>query len=249
MKKETRILLIGCGSTLLIIIALFIIRAYKEDWLDINIQWIGIAVLPLILALIVGRFIKKFSGFGVELELASDEPLSSTTGIVEFIQYIFPEEKDSLRYLQSLPTDKKRKTNVLLFRTGKKNYYQTYIIQDYIRQLPNIKYFEVTDSKGKFKSISLVDRSLLLIEYENNVLQSFVRAIEENRINNIVLETTTELIFLSETAIEVYKKINSSGKSFIAVVDKENNLIGVVLKTRLEKYFSELVLSAVDKKI
>ena len=249
MKKENRILLIGCIISIIIIIILFIIRANKEEWLDINIQWIGVAILPLILALIVGKYIKKFSGFGVELELVSEEPLSSNTAIVEFVESIFPEEKNTSLYLSVLPSEKKRKTNVLRFRINKKEYYQTYIVADYIRELPNIEFFEATDSRGKFKSLSRIDRQSLLNQFEDYLgLRSFIKAIEDNRINDIELETTMQFIYLSETAVEVYKKISATGKNFIALVDKENILIGIVLKSRLEKYFSELVINAVDKK-
>jgi hypothetical protein len=250
MKKENKVLLIGCVISLIIIIILFIIRAYKEEWLDINIQWIGVAILPLLLALIVGKYIKKFTGFGVELELASEEPLSTNTEVVEFIEYVFPEEKNSQRYLKTLPPDKKSKTNVLRFRINKKNFYDSHIVTDYIRNLRNLKFFEVVDVRGKYKSLSRIDRDALLNQSENFFsVQTFIKAIEENRIKNIELETTSEFIYLSGTAVEVYKKIKATGKSFIAVVDKENNLIGVVFKSRLERYFTELVLNAVDKKI
>ena len=183
------------------------------------------------------------------MELVTQEPLSSNTTIFEFITSVFPEEKDTFLHLQSLSPNKRRKANVLQFFLIKKDFYQSGTIANYIRDLPNVKYFEVTDSKGKFKSLSKIDRVLLLRESGNYLaLRNFIKAIENNKLNNIELETTMESIYLTETAVEVYKKIITTGKSFIAIVDKENILKGVVLKTRLEKYFSELVINAADKK-
>lgn len=118
----------------------------------------------------------------------------------------------------------------------------------YLRQLPNVRFFEVVDGRGKFKSLTIIDSATLISQNNNTILRSFINAIELNHLENVGLETSKEFLDLSATSVEAYKKIKASGKNFIAVLDDSQNLIGVVLQSRLEEYFSALVINAVEKK-
>ena len=99
--------------------------------------------MPLLFALITGGYIKRFKGFGIELESQLKNPIKNTTLLVsDVIDELPSDEKKSNKYLAYISQETRNKIERLSFNLGNKNYYNTYVIKEYLRAMPNIKYFE-----------------------------------------------------------------------------------------------------------
>lgn len=56
----------GSLVSLTIIVILFVLKSCCPQLLETQTQWLIVAAVPLIIALIVGKLIKNFKGWGVE---------------------------------------------------------------------------------------------------------------------------------------------------------------------------------------
>ena len=60
----------GIAASAVLLVCLMVIRARWPELLDISSAWIGIAVLPIVVGLLAGGYVKTFKGFGIEVEAA-----------------------------------------------------------------------------------------------------------------------------------------------------------------------------------
>ncbi|MFT5282401.1 MAG: hypothetical protein ACI94Z_001228 [Yoonia sp.] len=142
------------GSTLLSLLFLgfFLYMQSKGSViLKLEAQWVAISILPILIALVVGGYIAKFKGFGIELEGKLEAPVNSiqlkaTDAIEEFPG----NEKESMPDLFRVSETHRFAAKRLSFNLDKKNYYGLHAIEEYISALPNIEYFEVKRANGEF---------------------------------------------------------------------------------------------------
>src|SRR5205823_4826406 len=89
--------------------------------------------------------------------------------------------------------------NVLKFQLGKKGY-DEYAVQEYLRRLPNLTFFEIVDKSGKFKSLTRMYSYEILNQEQTQKLKQFISSVENNRIVDLV-NTVTDYISPNTTAI------------------------------------------------
>jgi hypothetical protein len=74
-KPESKLpLLLSCLLSLLLIVLLGWMQASKSPVLDLKPQWLWVAVLPILIALITGKYIRRVKGPGFEYEQFTADP-------------------------------------------------------------------------------------------------------------------------------------------------------------------------------
>lgn len=240
MNNKRLYLIYGCILTLAIFIFLFIVKIFCPTLLDIDTKWLIIACLPILIALIVGEYIKKFSGFGVDIEMTAKEPLMHNPRVIEALHTTLALEKREIERLGDIPTNMRSSYDVLVFRISRVEYYEPYAVQKYLENLPEIKFFELVDMDNKFLSLTKINRNEI---FDNiSIIEDFLRYLDRVSIGEIPKDTTTEAVYRDETIIKTLQTIRLSKKDFIAVIDEKKNLIGVVYEHKLEKCLANVVL-------
>lgn len=249
MKKEN-VLLVGAMMSLSLLAIFGWLQTEDSKLLQLSSQWLIIAILPIILSLFIGGFITRFKGFGVELESTLKAPVASLNLTAsDAVADIPGDEKQSFMYLERLSYEKKQGTRWLLFRSGKKNYYTASGIEMYMKEFPNLEYFEIKSESGDFicfipvSVFKMTDKNNIIeINYEN--LQKFIRAIEENNITVIFSESAITLKISSEQGlVEVLKVMRAEKAHFAAVISPSGKYVGVVFADEVEKRIVDSVLA------
>lgn len=74
-KSESKFTLLGCCAiSLAMLIAFGYMQAKGSKVMDLKAQWLWIAVLPILVVLITGKYIGRFKGAGIEIEQFKTEP-------------------------------------------------------------------------------------------------------------------------------------------------------------------------------
>ena len=74
--KKHRVIIIGLSISLGALIILILLNMANRNVLEIETRWLTIAGIPILIALICGGYIRKFKGFGIELETTLKSPVS-----------------------------------------------------------------------------------------------------------------------------------------------------------------------------
>ena len=249
MTKENT-LITGAILSLILLSVFGWLQTTESKLLQLPSQWLGIAVLPILLALFVGGFITRFKGFGVELETTLKAPVASLSLTASDAVADIPcDEKRSFMYLEGLSNEKKLATRWLLFRSGKNNYYTTGGIERYLREMPNIEYFEIKSDKGDF--ICFIPISVFRkkeqhydenIDYEN--LQKLIVSIEEGNVPTAFIEWAITLKVSSvQGLVDVLKLMRAEKAEFAAVVSPRGKYLGGVFSNEVERKIADSVLA------
>ncbi|KAA3619494.1 MAG: hypothetical protein DWQ05_01875 [Calditrichaeota bacterium] len=248
---KNRALGIGMSVSVFLFVALGVLQAIEAKFLELPMHWIAIAVSPLILALFTGGFITRFKGFGVELETTLKAPVASLNLTASDVVADIPgDEKGSFSYLDSLPADKKLAVKWLLLRSGKKHYYSAHGIETYVRELPNIQYFEVRTESGEFIcflpiTIFRDGRQPFNSGLKHDKLQQLIEAIEtENVTESFRGQTITLKVKSDQSLVAVLRLMRAENVEFAAIVSPSGNYLGVLFTNEVEKKIADSVLSA-----
>lgn len=248
MKKES-ILLIGVLLSLILLAAFGLLQIVDSKLLQLPSQWLAIAILPIIIALFVGGFITRFKGFGVELETALKTPVANLNLTAsDAVADIPGDEKQSIMYLQDLPYEKKQATRWLLFKSGRQNYYRANDIEMYMKELPNLQYFEIRSEGGDFICFLPTSAFRNTTHYRNEIdydkLKKFIKAIEENNVPSAFSGLAISLAISSERElIDVLKVMRAEKADFAAVISPSGQYLGVVFANEVEKKIADSVLA------
>ena len=248
--KNQRLLFYGCILSLAAILILFGVRIYAPFLLDIDIKWLIVASIPIVLALIVGKFITRFKWMGVDIEIAVDDRIVDAEDVVYIMHSFIAQKKENLAVLFSLSPEAKNRPNVLAFEQGKPGYYDPYAIREYVRLLPNVHFFSVKTSTGKFVALLQINRELILGQ-ANELINSFILDLAENRIpEEIGFFVITHHIVAKTKVIDAYEIIKRTPNKALTVLENEESkqLIGIVFERSIEAYLAKLVLRYVKGK-
>ncbi|MCL1044942.1 CBS domain-containing protein [Shewanella electrodiphila] len=244
--NENTALSVGAIVSLLMLSVFFIFQYQQANILKLESRWLVTSGVPILVALLVGGYIKSFKGFGVELEASLHKPVSNleltaTEGMAE----IQGDEKRSIKYLHNLSPSQRRIISRLSFVMGRENYYQTYAIEQYIRELDRLKYFEVKSSDGKFVAILPLSDFKINNEISFGAIESFIRSLEEMTIQQTYGSLLiTHHVVEGTDLIEALKIMRSKRIKRLAVTDENNVFIGLLTETSIEKRIVDNVLSA-----
>jgi len=72
--KRHPAIVLGAIISIVLFIALVLFQHYNLDVLKLESRWLLVSGVPILIALFVGGYIKKFKGFGIELEAPEKTP-------------------------------------------------------------------------------------------------------------------------------------------------------------------------------
>ena len=186
--KENTIFIV-CFLVSVVLFGIFIaLQLNKSTVLDINTRWLITAGIPILVGLIIGGYVTKFKGFGVELETRLKSPVTILSlKAADAITFLPGDEKQSAGRLRSVSEAQIIRTKRLSFVTGRKSYYGIQAIIEYLRTFRNLEYFEIKKESNEFVCLIPIDlfRRLLnsieerLYDYNYNKLDNFINQLEK----------------------------------------------------------------------
>src|SRR3972149_3631895 len=242
-----QLLMLGLAATFILLIIFTILQQFAPSAMQLDVKWIVVAAIPIILALIAGGYIKIVKGFGFELEVRIKEPIATLD--LKAREVYIPTRgirKDTIDYLERLSADRKRRITRLQFSIRRRDYYDPYAITEYIRDLPNLEYFEVVRPGGAF--ICLIPVSLFYFDkekHETNIdeLRSFVQSLENNSVMQLFVTITTSFRISADLSIiNVLELLYSQGVIAAVVVDSKGAVIGIINSSDIEKRIATEVI-------
>lgn len=248
---KEHMLVVVSGLLSIGLFGLFISLHIKDSkFLTIDSKWLLISGLPILIALIVGGYIHKFKGFGIELETSLKNPIGQVNLIAtDVLESISGRDKGSISSVEKLPSSELIKYQRLSFVNGKRNYYDEYAIERYIELLPMLKYIEIKQSNGKF--FGLMPAELLKKNGRPNSqkISSFIKGIEDKDLSerfgdNIIFEAVD-----SDTSVlKLLPKVRSSKFQFLPVTTINGYLSGIITAKAIETRIADEVISAQARK-
>ncbi|NCD71781.1 CBS domain-containing protein [Mucilaginibacter agri] len=225
--------------------------------MKLDAKWLLVAGTPILIALIIGGYIKTFKGLGLELEanLKKDLPESLITKF-EFID----QGKDVIiikgprSEINELGEEEKNRRIRIRFVLGRRDYYKSEDIVYYLERLTKLKYIEIVNEDEQFKCLLPIDHLHPNNEpngpaFDNAAIDSFVTAIQDSQtFKKQYPKATKDFVFVDDTVLDAYKKVSKSyissrGKNdYLPVLDSQRKMIGIVLKNDLERKISQEVL-------
>lgn len=258
MKKIKPLIISGFISVGLLI-TFSIMHICDCKILTIDSKWLFVSGVPLLVGLFLSGLIKKFKGFGVELEAGLSEKIE--VGLVSDVEsYKTPDlDKGSLNYLENMSSNEKKDIKRLKFVLGRKDYYVAFIIRKYFEELRNIEYIEFVDNEGRFKSLLPAHRyiripSSRLTEEEtekiiNDKIRNLIGLIENGFVPNKYKYAISDSVNKSDSLTEAFTKFKFSpqgmshkGDQILPVLDNKDMMIGLTKKSQIAEEISEQVI-------
>ncbi len=241
-------------ASILLLTFFFILQISIPEILKLDTKWIIVAVCPLMYALIVGGYIKRFKGFGLELETQlktaiAESLLLATDSLIELPE----DEKKSNQYLDSLTNEERNRIERLTFYSGRQGYYSMYVVRHFLENLPNLKFLEVRNENGIFGCLlpinSLRKKDIyhreINLEIDESRLVEFIQALENNDIvNKYTTDVIAERVIETDPLIDILPKVRKQRSGILGVVDNSGKLIGILNKSMVEAKIADEVLNA-----
>lgn len=248
-KHRPLYLSVTISSFLLIILMAFEGAGWK--FMDLEAKWMLIAGAPILLALFVGGYIKNVKGFGLELEAELNghrlpESVIDKTDVILSVKT----RKDSVVYLDQMEDVEKRKINSIQFIKGKRNYYDSYAVDEYLSMLPNVKYLEIINDKKEFLGV-ISAASFKKQNDPNNSdnIRNFIGYIEGE--GEGLFSVVTDVVFIFDSLILAYKKLQSSNQTTalkregaLPVLNEKKEMIGVISMQSIKNKIVQSVAQA-----
>ncbi|MCK5601460.1 hypothetical protein KAR91_06320 [Candidatus Pacearchaeota archaeon] len=250
--KKGNALICGAIISLILLVVFLWLQKTESKLLQLPSQWLAITVLPILIALFVGGFITRFKGFGVELETTLKAPVASLNLALtasDAVANIPGDEKRSFMYLKRLSFEKKQAARWLLFKSGRNNYYTTHEVENYLRELPNLEYFEIRSETGdiicfipisEFKDSSQKDDESI----DRDNIHKLIESIENGNVPIAFSDSAITLKVSSKQGlVDVLKLMRAEKVNFAAVVSPSGRYLGVVFANEVEEKIIDSVLA------
>lgn len=249
--KKHKILVRCLLISIALLVVFFYLQYYDSKVLSLEAKWLVVAAVPLLIALFAGGYIKKFKGFGIELESLLQNPIGRVSLIATDVLEGLPvHEKGTYRQLQRLSDEKRAQVKRLSFTILKRDYYGADAIRAYLDGLPNLEYFEVKKVDGSFLYLIPVEIFKDMPDMPNMYigLDRFIMAIEENSIVEMFGESAIdESVVEDESLVGIVPKIRASKFGVLPVVSESGRLIGIVNTRLVERRITDEVVAAVKR--
>lgn len=241
-------LLIGSLISIILLVLFMVLQYISPTSLVLDVKWIIVSGIPLLVALIVGGYIKGFKGFGIELEMRFQEPIISLDLEASHV-YVSTEglRKQTLEDLDRISVERKRKITRLQFISSRRDYYDLNVVYQYMRELPNLEYFEVVKRGGTF--MCLLPINLFNNRQNNDELSRFVETLEEGR---ILLtyddQAITFTVNQDQSIIEVLETLRDHTLESAVVLDNRRKVLGLIKTSDIERRIATEVLFQTKRK-
>jgi hypothetical protein len=231
--------------SIVLLVAFLALQSFDAKMLQLEVKWLVVASIPLIIAILRSNLIRKFKGFGFELETRLQEPVGRINLLaVNALMDLPGDEKQSRVYLEHLSNTKRMQIQRLTLREGRREYYRVPVLYEYILQLPNLKYFEVLSNEGNF--VALIPVELFGLEgfIDEQKLHKFVELLANNEIANflhhsIIRDTISE----NENLIDALPIVRKSKYGLLPVISHNGNMLGVITTELIERKIADEVLA------
>ena len=244
------IMVLGLLCTVFLLIIFLLLQHFIPSVLQLDAKWIVVTLIPLVLALIIGGYVKVIKGFGFELEASIEEPvITIDLEARRALTSLPPFEKRRIRDLERMSRNQKRRIARLRFSAGRPNYYDASAVSQYMRELPNLEYFEVLSPSGMFLCLIPVDYFKLNEEIIMERIDDFIIALEANTILDEYRQDVTTLSVQAEQRIvDVLEILRIHATDTAIVLDTRGSAVGIVRTSDIEKRIADEVLLAAKRK-
>lgn len=231
--------------SLALLIIFFYLQYYELKVLSLESRWLVVASIPLLVALLAGGYIKKFKGFGIELEALLQNPIGRVNLVAtDVLERLSAQDKGTYRQLEKLSIEKRTQIKRLSFTIRKRDYYGADAIRAYLDGLSNLEYFEVKKVDGRFLYLIPVEIFKDMPDMHQR-LERFITAMEENSIGEMFGEDAIdESVGEEESLLSIVPKIRASKFGVLPVVSESGRLIGIVNTRLIEKRITDEVVAA-----
>jgi len=253
MDNKTKTVLIGVCISILLLIIFGILQESEAKFLLLSNQWIFISITPVLVALFIGGYITKVKGFGVELEAALKESISTSIELkaTDAIAKIPGDEKQSIEYLQRMSRQKALSIRWLVFELGRINYYSPLSIRKYLMELPNIEFLEVRTKQGQFVCylpIEYFKREGAIDEYDlfdMDKIDKFIDALEGGKVKEKFMGIANSVFVKSnENLMKVLRTLRSENVNMAAVISEQDRYLGVLFSHDVERKIADAVIKS-----
>jgi CBS domain-containing protein len=235
---------IGTLSSLAVLLIFLNLQAINSNLLALDVKWLLVASIPLLITLVRSNIIQKFKGFGIELETRLQNPISSINLVAVAALLDLPgDAKQSVNYLERLSPNKRESIQRLTFQIERSGYYDEGAIRFYLRELPNVSFFEVVDSSRKFLALLPVDQLVDRNNPNEEVLRVFVKALEANYAQAVFSQIAiTKTISESDNILDALQQVRKSKFGYLPVISEDGYFLGIATKPILESKVADEVL-------
>lgn len=241
-KQHTPLVVCSLIASALLIIFLGL-QNYNPEILKLPTTWLIAAGTPILIGLIIGSYIKSFKGFGVELESLLELPVNEIKLLAsDAAEATKSMEKGSVDFLRNLDHGEKVKIKRLAFITGTSSY-SSGDVSEYLKELPNLEYFEIKDQNKRFQALVPVSYFKDAGNGNTTRVSNFVTAVEMNTLPDLLGKMITETVPENLSLFDVLRKSRNSLFGTLAVIDSNQQLIGIVTDKLVEKRIADEVIS------
>jgi hypothetical protein len=244
------IVMLGLILTFLLLIAFLLIQHFFPSILQLDVKWIVVAVIPLIVSLILGGYIRVIRGFGFELETRIEEPIVTIDLEARMaLTSLPPVEKQRFRALERMSQNQKSRITRLRFLSGRRSYYSAMVVDQYMWQLPNLEYFEVLNPNGTFVCLIPIHMFKLNEEIMREEIDNFIIALEENLVlDEYRQDAITLSVRTDQRIIDVLETLRAHGTEIAVVLDAKRSALGIIKTIDIERRIADEVLVIAKRK-
>lgn len=220
-----------------------------EDWAILNLQvhWLGIALLPVLVVLVAGGYLRRLHGFGIEIEAALREPVFKPALIAEdLLENQSGDMKQSFEHIRLLSREHKLALRRLGFRSGQKDYYSEGAITQYLHALPNLQVFDLRSAEERLLAVADTEQFREPDgSYNWQLLGDFVRFVETGEQSRLLRAGRPQVAIRPDAALlDVLRKVRINGADFAAVEAADGRYLGLVFADDMEREIADAVLTA-----
>jgi hypothetical protein len=244
------VLVVGVAAWLVMLVAFLVLQSRGARFLDLHDRWLVVAAVPIVVALVAGGYIRKFKGFGIELEARLRKsvqqrvvqrllPLDSRTADVMTSDGAMT--KGGVDVLERMSPEERQAVGRLSFVDGRGAYYAAGAVRMYLERLPNVRYFDVQSSEGKFVSLTSMQG------INARTVEEFIGSLETRSVPVVFRQwTATEAVREDQPLVEVLPRLQSAETDFLPAVDSSGRLTGVIEKETVADRIIKDVVEARD---
>jgi len=215
-------------------------------FLGLPAQWLATAFLPVLIGLVTGGYLSRFSGFGLVLEAALNTPVGTTDlTAVDVAEELKGDYKQSLAYLSGLSEADAATIQRLRF-VQQSGYYDAQALGAYLEKLGNVEFLELDSTDGRVrglvsaKAVQGPDGAL-----DPRRLDQFVRAVESGDLGSEFPAGALAITVKSdETVVSVLRQLRQVGAGAAGVLSPTGELKGVIRSEDLERRILDAVTQA-----
>lgn len=232
-------------SVVLLVVFLYL-QTKGSRVLELQGKWLLVVAAPVLVGLIAGGYVYRFKGFGIELETRLKDPLGEANlDATDALEEVPGSGKESMAYLDGLPAETRKKIERLSFISGRRGYYDSYAVEQYLEGLPNLKFIEVKRMRGDFICLLPVD---VLRDRDGPVsekIKKFLDAIEQDNVKSTFADSAiTEWVGVRDKLVHILPEVRSAPGGVLAVLRDGQQLVGVITASAVERRIADEVLAA-----